>query len=92
MPFMDYLGDADVLNIEVSFCQKPQTLGVLAVLAYGDALVFRVDCDDCHFFAVRSFGYANFLTAAGFRAFFMNVLGLRCTQLSRVFSVILSSV
>ena len=46
------LCDAYVLDVEVPFRQKPEALGVLAVLAYGNALVLRINRDNrSHLFA-----------------------------------------
>ena len=69
-PVTDCLGDADVLNVEVSFCQKAQTFGVFAVFTYCDALVFGVDGYDCHFFAISSFGDAYFSDCCWFEGIF----------------------
>jgi len=60
------LGDAYVLNVKVPFCQKAQTFGVLAVLTYCDTLVFGVNCDDCHFFAVGAFADTDFADCGWF--------------------------
>jgi hypothetical protein len=54
------LGDTDVLDVKVAFGKEAQALGVLAAFADGDAFVFGVYGDDCDFFAVGEFGYADF--------------------------------
>jgi hypothetical protein len=60
------LGDAYVLNVKVPFCQKAQTFGVLAILAYCDALIFGVDSDYCHLFPICSFADADFADCCWF--------------------------
>src|SRR4030067_1795464 len=60
-PRKQQLSNADVLYVKVSFRQKPETLGVLAVFAYGNAFIFRVDSDNCYLLVIYPLSYAYFL-------------------------------